>query len=828
MATQHFETPFSDTIQSSAFEKETEFNTRSSFEFQSAMESPFLRTYQEGTSVNTTSLEQEAFVSLLAELNNQEFSETLFDLVNEFESQMEDEVNFEFFEGESQFVNSKFKKYIEPVVTESHLMIDKVSDFFTENQFLEANEAEFEFFLQNFEFEHAHFTPAQEQFLGKVFDKVKSVAKKGIELAKKGANAIGKILPFKQVLEKIKGLVRPLLERVLKYAIGKLPKNLRSHAQNLAKRFLKLEFEFGVTEFEKIHELEAIQYEFDIQLVQNLFGGQAEERELATFEFENFDTHDSPVGQTHREFESLYLAKSKLIQGLQSLESEEDPTPLIENFLPVAIAALHPAIKIAISLAGRQRVVSFLAGILAKMIRNYVPESVTKPLASNIIDLGMGAIGFEVHEQNSPVLGYEAIANTLEQTVRDVKFEINSFNEEELTSAFLESFEKAASENFPPKYIKDELRSEKANGLWIAMPRGLPRKRYKKFSRVFDVTIPPRDLYTIKTFRNLPLGNFLADKYGIETNKPIKAKIHLYELLTGGRLDHISNLENIPGFNKSQPKAWVQLLPLSKEASMTLLGEPTLGREFSPDELHSRYQNEEGKRFYFLEFEDVKLRIPAINRATHKHQTSLIHSSITESRSADAQAVIDFIKSEIKFNYFFSEEDAKRIVAKLKTNDLSGTALAVRNSFKRVFESILKGNLSSKVKIVHESIPELYLNSGNDHPENFVVLENLFESAGKSLIAKIVQRLIEELSQKAFQSVQEYFKKRAKEFKDAQAQPQDGVTLRITWSNIAGLSSIRQIITAIRGKGSIGSLADLSIPQFRNPAIRIFPDKKFE
>ncbi|MCF1752344.1 hypothetical protein [Mariniradius sediminis] len=826
MATQQFETPFSDTLYGQTIEKESEFKTNYSLVFQVAEDSPFSRTYNPGLFQQNTSLAQEEFVSLLAELNNREFAETLFDLAHEFESHLEEEVKIEFFDGESQIVKSKFKKYIDPVVTETHAMIDKVSDFFTENQFSEASETEFELYLQNLEFEHIRFSPAQEQFLGKVFDKVKSVAKKGIELAKKGVNAVGKILPIQQVLEKIKGLVRPLLERILKFSIGKLPKNLQPHAQNLAKKFLKLEFE--VYEFEGTDDLEAIQYEFDVQMTQYLFGGRHSSNELVTFEFEYFDEHATSPQVSKNDGESLHLAKSKLIQGLQSLEPDGDPTQLIENFLPVAIAALHPAIKIAINIAGRQRVIAFLADILAKLIRNYVPESVTKPLASSIIDLGMGAIGFEVHEQNRADLGYEAIVNTLEQTVRDLNLDSIQIDNENLASAFLESFEKAASENFPPKYIKEELRSEKTNGLWVAMPRSTPRKRYKKFSRVFDVVIPPRNLAVIKTFRGLPLANFLTDKYGIETNKPIKAKVHLYELLNGGRLDHISNAENIPGLNKSQPKSWVQLLPLTREASTIIFGEPTLGREVSPDDIRSRYQNEDGKRFYFLELEEAKLRIPAVNRSSHRHINSSIYSSITESRSADVQAVIDFIKAEIKFNYFFSEEDAKRIVEKLNKNDFTGTALSIRNSFKKVFEKMLKGNISSKVKIVHESIPELYLNYRDVQQEDFVGLANLVESAGQSLIRKIIEQIVEVLSQKAYHGVLEYFKTRAKEFKEAQAQPQDGVTLRVTWSNIVGLSTFRQVISTMLAKGPFGSLADLSVPQFRNPTIKIFPGKKFE
>ena len=119
-------------------------------------------------------------------------------------------------------------------------------------------------FFGELEFDHENFTPAQEQFFGKIFNKVKSVVKKGVDLAKKGISVVGKILPVNIILDKIKSLVKPLLDKVLKFAIGKLPKNLQPHAQTLAKKFLKLEAASVVsTELFASGELDGIQNEFD-------------------------------------------------------------------------------------------------------------------------------------------------------------------------------------------------------------------------------------------------------------------------------------------------------------------------------------------------------------------------------------------------------------------------------------------------------------------------------------------------------------------------------------------------------------------------------------
>ena len=80
----------------------------------------------------------------------------------------------------------------------------------------------------------------------------------------------------------------------------------------------------------------------------------------------------------------------------------------------------------------------------------------------------------------------------------------------------------------------------------------------------------------------------------------------------------------------------------------------------------------------------------------------------------------------------------------------------------------------------------------------------------------------------AYIAVVNFFKARAAEFKTAQAQPQDGVTIKIIWKNVSGMSTIRSIINAIKGKLSVGNLSELSLPNFPVPEIKIKADKKFD
>jgi hypothetical protein len=128
---------------------------------------------------------------------------------------------------------------------------------------------------------------------------------------------------------------------------------------------------------------------------------------------------------------------------------------------------------------------------------------------------------------------------------------------------------------------------------------------------------------------------------------------------------------------------------------------------------------------------------------------------------------------------------------------------------------------------VHEAVPELYLENIKDQQEQFAPLAALGKMAGKEIISGLIEKLVDKISTLAYEALVNFFKARAAEFKEAQARPQDGVTVKITWSNIPGMTTIRAVINAIRGNLSIGNLTDLTLPSFSIPDIKIEADKKF-
>jgi hypothetical protein len=801
------------------------------------LESPFSRTYDTGGSQAVVSQMSEEFVQFMAELHDSSFSDSVYELASELEDRWLPKISDEAAMGNQliPFATQQAREYITPFLSETEAMIDRVAQQFSGNNLADHTASEIESFFSEMEFAHENFSPAQEQFFGKIFNKVKNVVKKGVELAKKGASIVGKILPVNIILGKLKGLVRPLLDRVLKFALGKLPKNLRPYAQTLAKKFLKMEAgsDYESPDLLASSELDGIQTEFDERVAEVVFS--TDETSVDTIVHEYETSEDS----IEREFiyetgglsvPSLDGARQQFINELKSLPPGANPAPAIERFLPAAILALQPIIKMGISIIGRQKVINFLAGLLAKLVGKYVPENVARPLAASIIDVGMSAIGFEVNESNGSDVAYEAIVDTIQETIQNMgPLDEATINDQEaLTLQLLEAFETSAANNFPPQYIKEELRPTVQPGVWVLKPRKGSKHLYKKFTRVFNTTIDPKTAQTVTTFRGLPLANFLRDKLSLDPNKPIQAKVHLYEAIPGTRLSRIGKSENLPGFNASQPYAWTQLHPLSKQAASVLLKEPGLGKDLDPNFTTKRHRNKVGQRFYFLEIAGAKLRIPPVERAKYKA------GAPKPSQSGDIQGVINFIKSEISFNYYFSEEDAKNVVERMNRNDFLGAAISIRNAVRNVLNSMLLKNVGNRVKIIHEAVPELYLENVGEY-EGESSLASLARSVGgivvgggKEMIKKIIEQIVEKLCERAYQSLSNFFKARAAEFKEAQAKPQDGVTVKVVWSNVQGMSTIRTVINAIRGKLSLGNIGDLTLPNIGAPDIRIMPDKQFD
>ncbi|HEX6334633.1 MAG TPA: hypothetical protein VFZ78_10435, partial [Flavisolibacter sp.] len=719
-----------------------------------AARNPFSHSFE---TANSSPVANE-YVQLLSELHDTNFADHLYEVAAEIEEKMAGPVSYE-----TTYLPQQFgRQYFAPFIRETHQMIDRVKDHFA-GDLSDRSEGEIEMFFQELALDHQQFTPAQEQLFGSVFKKVKSVVKKGVDLAKKGAALAGKLMPLNFILDKIKGLINPLLERVLKFAINKLPKNLQPFAHQLAKKFLNINTgasQAVASEVPATADLESIQMEFDNRLAQLVLVDNEVEADQLLYSYEHAPEHLEAELPESGGGASLEEARQQLIHELKTLGEGESPAPAIERFLPVAMMAVKPMAKMAISMVGRPKVISFLAGLLSKLVERYIPRNVAMPLASSIVDIGMSAIGFETAESSQSDLAYEAIANTVEDTIRNM--EVATPDEEALSEDLFASFETAAADHFPAQYIRPELRRTNTNAVWVLKPRKSKNPLYKKYTSVFNITIDPAASKSVTVFRNLPLASFLKDKLGLDPNQPIQAKMHLYEAINGTRLSRIALHEQVPGLGK-MPHAWVQLHPLTQQAAGLLLKEPALGRDFSAAYVTNRYRTAVGQRFYYLEINGARLRVPNVERRDHRHGATGGAAYNKPGNSGDVQAVVNFIQSEIKVNYYFSEEEAKSVVEQVQRLDFTAVAQTLRHSIKNVLNEVLRANVSSKVKIVHESVPELYLANTPDD-EGFSVSDivnagsGIVLNAGKDLLHKLVETLTTKVSESAYGEMLNYFK----------------------------------------------------------------------
>lgn len=831
-------------------------------QFATNFESPFTSTFETNLAGQKPSTQGAAdFVQFLGELHSDEFGEHLYEMALELEDSLNNKISNETAMGDRfiPFATQESYQYFEPVLNETTRMIDQVRNRFAGNNLADQNEADIQRYFETLELNHGQLSPAQEQFFGSILKKVKSVVSTGVNLAKKGIAAVGKILPIGPVLDKLKGLVRPLLDKVLKFAIGKLPKNLQPHAQTLAKKFLNLETAPSQSsesdEMPSAGNLEAIQSELDNHIANLVFSPSEAEADNLVMSYET----SSDAQQREDMYEtggmnlpSLDVARQNLINELKNLPEGESPAPAIERFLPVAIMALQPVIKIAINLIGRPKIINFLAGLLAKLVGKFVPENIAQPLAASIIDIGMSAIGFETHERNKSDLAYEAVVNTIQETIQNLGTisEAALNDHETLMSEALEAFEKAAANNFPPQQIKAAKHVTAEAGTWVMMPRRGPKHLFKKFTRVFDTTIDNRIATSLTTFRGIPLAGYLKDKLGLDVNQPIKARVHVYEGIPGTKLYLINRFDKVPGLGVRH--GYKQFHPLSVQAASLLLKEPKLGKDVAPQFTAKRHRTAVGQRFYYLEIPGAQLKVVTVTKPSLATATTSSTPTATPAvntsdpaappvqnfiskvpGSSDIQGVINFTRAEIRFNYFFSEEEAKEVANKLNQRDIIGAFGSVRYSIRSVLHGILVKNIGSKVKIIHEAMPELFMDNFEEKQEQFwgaigSAIGGVASSVGKEVAAKILEKLVEKVADAALQSVVNYFKTRVNEFITAQAAPQDGVTIKIIWYNIPGMSAISAILNAYKGKLSVGNVADLVLPSLPAPEIKVTAGKQFD
>jgi hypothetical protein len=793
------ETPFVQT--SIAAPEEIEAEERIPVSSWYEAEAPFR---DEGGTVEGYGPEAEEFAQFLAELRDEGFDEAVKGLANEASELYQEQLV-----GESGALGPPpaeterlLEAHFEPVVREAEMLLEKMAEDARHHDLTAMSEAEIDTLLSQYEVPTGQFSPNSELFLENFLGKLKRVVKGAVNLVKKGIS-VAATLGLGPILDKLKRFVRPLLKRVLKFALNKLPPTLRPAAEQLAKRFLGMApdaqppmqppaqspaqppEEGGkepTTPDQGAKEPAApdpaqVQVELDAEIANLLFASEEMEQELAIAEYAA-----ETERQTTDSIGELDLARAQFISEISELEDGKDPTPLLENFIPLAI---QPLAKIAFKMIGRPRVVRRLARFLANLIGRYVGQEQAMPLSQAIVDAGLRLVNLEATPEARSNLAGSALAATVEETARRVAAlpEDVLENEALLEGAIQEAFEGAVAASLPSALLKPRLRETTGlNGAWMFWPPRARRYRYRKYTLTPRVRITPQIARTIRTFGGTPLARVFRDRYGLPMGRSINARLHLYEAIPGTETAQIAKSEtDVPGLGSYEQPAVSQFHPLTPEAATALLQEPELGRDVSAEYLASPDQLAIGERLYYLEIAGSS---PQVTPA-EPGQPSAVR------RPSEVNLTLDFPRNRVQVYIFLSEAASQEIATMLRQKAPVGAVHSrLKAEYGRDLNAALSGRINRHVKMVHEAVP----------PDQFFGLGRAINRVHPIYLEWLRRKLRWWLRQR----LAEYLQQQAQKLIIATEDVADGVTLVVTFISPPGLSSLRGVV----GGGAMNPTSD--------------------
>jgi hypothetical protein len=754
------------------------------------VETPFLTEYQGEAPAN---LEAIALGETLLELHDEQFNEAVANLALEAAAQAE---QFAAAGGEAA-AEQLLGEWLDPLRRETESLFERVAEAAGQQQIEASGESEVNTLLERFAPQPGAVAPEFEQFFQQFFGKIGKVLKAGVNLAKKGIAVLGKVLPLGAILKRLVGLVRPLLDRVIKFALNRLPPALRPAATLLGRR-LGILREAGSFETETpgaaSEEAEAPAFEFDASVVGLMFARDEAEMELLAAEEAAGGPMPGEAGPTA----SLDAARERFVSQFAQLQAGESAAPVIQQFLP----AILPVLRVALTVIGRQRVVNFLAGHLARLIQSSVGPQAATALSRALVDIGLRLITLEAEAEAAPNEAARAVAATLEDTVRqlaEMGFErfdqLDESPEQQrvLETLATEAFFQSAIAHIPAQLLdarrldEREMMPEMSGeaGVWAYRPR----PRYKKYTRVFEITLTPQAAARVRSFGTTTLAAFLRAR-GVRP--PVKVRVHLYEAIPGTVLSRIALLERrVPGLGSGGEAAWSQIHPLTTEAAGMLLNEPGLGKDVAPAFLETRHRIGVGQRFFYLELPRGTGPGPSVGPRCPPSQLSL---------------AIDLRSSQVRAYWYLGETDAQRVVA---AGPRVGPATAVQ-LFLGLQHALtgLAGGPSRHVKIYREMMGEL---------EGEEFWQAALAEAGKKLLTWFLVELGKALLNLLRAAIVAYLNTRLAEFTAATRDPACGVTLVFTF-NHPGLR-VLQVLLARR----LPSPADVraAIAALRPPSVGV-------
>lgn len=619
-------------------------------------------------------------------------------------------------------------------------------------------------------------TPAGEEFIGSLVKKAKSAVRTVAKVAKQaGKLALPLLGP---VLNRLRKLIQPLLQRVLKFAIGKLPAPLQPAARGLAeKMFPAASAPTGAAapQMAPAAPTDAVELadSFDLNLAEAIAWPERFDTEADQFAPSDFEGVPE-IG----ELGELTEARSALIKRLQNAAAGQDLAPEIEQFVPVLLGALRAGI----SLAGRPRVVGFLAGYLSKMIGKWVGPEASGPLSRAIVDTGLKLASLEVPDQaeaEAANVAPVALASVIEDTVRRfAENETYLFEDEDLAQvAIAQAFSEAAATYFPQDQIRQELQLAPSLGGTFVTRRPHQLRSYAKYSRTPEIEISARAADGATGFGGGSLGGALRAAGG---RFPLRARLHIYQLRPGSTVASMLRHDR-RAFAPTGP------FPLTPNAASLLLGEASLGVAVPARFLQNRNRVGAGQRVYVLE--------PLGQTLAGTADAGRRSRRIAPGRIWIA---VDSAKSRITVGVYLSEAEAQSIAESMRSGRGHGELLRL---------------LMSGFKTLGQAATEAEGPGGGIY-EDGEEFEDFAGRAGARLPAGFKALLRRRVAAWALPALAEWLRGNSEAFLRAAAHPDPGVKLRIRLSNVPGLAK------AVAG-GEAPTLAALTAAMQGKPAATI-------
>src|SRR5215475_14394883 len=390
---------------------------------------------------------QDTVHELLAELEDEDFTDSLEALVDEAAARHTVDLTSWSTAPAPAEARAMLEAWLEPLASEAERSLDALSEQLASLDPATVSEAELEAMLDGVGEVPAMGNEVFEQFLGGLVRKVKSFAKGAVSVVKKGIAAVGNILPIGVLLDRLKGLVRSLLRGVLQTAISRLPSGVQPIARTVAAKL-------GIAEAETTAPADGqgtsspamLGEAFDTQLV-GLLSSDSPKAEADEAEADR-------SADAQRELDD---SRARLAEQLADLGPGESAAPAVQQFLPALLAA-RPLIKMAVTVIGRDRVINFVADKIALLIQGLVGQDAARQLARPLVDLGFKALGFETPPAPTMLAG-EALAATVEGTMeRLMDLPAEAFADElQLESAVQSAFAEAAAAAIPDRFLRENM-----------------------------------------------------------------------------------------------------------------------------------------------------------------------------------------------------------------------------------------------------------------------------------------------------------------------------------------------------------------------------------